>query len=132
MSVESRIHQAFDLFHIRLVGCVRLSEIHAGLEHAASLPGYRPGMNEIGDMRAVTEVDIEFRALRGHVKSIVERLEDRERQMTVCLLVAGDYAFGMARMLQTLADTESGVLTVLVARTAEEAEGLMGLPKGIL
>ncbi len=81
-------------------------------------PDFKPGMRELSDIRNIDHLDVTPAGVRAMV------LQDKEDASQVAshklaLVLSEDVAYGMARMYQTL--TESNMENVGVFRDIEEA-----------
>lgn len=126
LPVQARIYEEFDLVYVTYSGKVMLPEIKHCMKHTFASPHYDPGMNELGDLRDVTEVDIGFQAMMTHANQVQNLHERSGRKKILCLVAESGLGFGMARMFQSLADIPDAHLEVHVLNDMAEAKRILG------
>lgn len=104
-------------------GVVTESDLISHLRSHVEDPELRPGMDEIVDLRGVTELDLSTPALRRVILFEQQHLEPF-RLARIAIVASTDLPFGLSRMYQSLTD-QAGT-EVSVHRTLEEAEIRLG------
>jgi hypothetical protein len=102
MTVDFHIDKTRDLLVRTLGGEVTPDEVIDGLEASMKHPDYRPGMPSLIDMRGLASASssADIRRFAGFLTEHADTL----RGMQAALVVSRTVDYGLARMLQAIAD----------------------------
>jgi hypothetical protein len=131
MPIDIRVHSAGRVRYSLCTGVVTDADMVAAYERVVGDPAFDPTLNVLADMRAVERVDI----TPGAIRLVAERRARNERllrgQPRVAVVVATDFAFGLARMYGAYrdeqSDQEGDARRYFVRRTMPEARDWLGL-----
>ena len=117
MPISYRIDAARNLVHTIADGTLTDEDVIGHKLRLAADPAFTPGMLELSDVRAVTQLAVTTAGVRRMVN-----VDEASGKTPGRLAIVADQSavFGMARMYQTLG--EHGPMRVGVFRTNEEAE----------
>ena len=125
MPLSYTLHPSLDLVATRFVGVVTDDEFIALYRALFEDEGYRPGMNELADLRQVTSLDLSVAALRRVEYHTRMRYGPDGPAFRSALIAPGDLAYAIGRMYEIFAT--AGPEQVGVFRTADEAFACLGL-----
>ncbi len=88
-------------------------------------PDFSPGLVELSDIRAVTELAV---TPEGIAKMVMQDAEDADKlgAHKLAIVVSKEVAFGLARMYESM--TEQNMPNVQIFREMSEAREWLGLP----
>jgi hypothetical protein len=117
MDVHRTIDTEKGIVYTTVSGALTLNEIRADMEHLNTEAGYHPGMPVLVDLRGVVKLltKEETAQLADFIKSNPRTVKRGQR----ALLVGSELAFGMYRMLESLAS--GSAVEYRVFRSEQEA-----------
>lgn len=119
MPIEIFIYPERNLVRRRISGAVSMDEMIASLEDTLRHPDYKPGMNELTDMRD------HFHQTTGEdVRKITEAIKEHSGftgSVKLAVVVSRTVSYGLTRMLQMLLEETPWEVTIF--EKLEEAEG---------
>ena len=123
MPIEVTIDKGRDLITRTLTGQIAIEEIIAGLQETAAHPDYHAGMKSLNDLRGFVPVS-DSSNVRRIAEYLLANAAEREG-LRAAIVVSRTVDYGMARMLQALADTPSFSLAVFY--DIDEAKQWLGV-----
>lgn len=123
MPIEVTIDKGKDLVTRSLTGLSAIEEIIAKLRETAAHPDYHPGMKSLNDLREFAPVS-DSTDVRQMAEYLLANSAEREG-LRAAIVVSRTVDYGMARMLQALADTPS--FSVAVFYDIDEAKQWLGV-----
>ena len=118
MPITYRIDTERNLVHTTASGTLTDEDVISMKASLVRNPDFRPGMNELSDIRQVEELAVTPEGIRQMVQQDEEDV-DQITKHRLAIVVSQDLAFGMARMYEML--TEGHMENVSVFRELDEA-----------
>ena len=131
MPIEYTIDAERGFIHTRGWDYIGDKEYQAYIANLFADPAMRPGMKQLTDWRAVTQIDVTAETLRATaetVRAFVERQRHHQPNFTISQLAivgAQPVIYGMARMYQILSEEHDPHIAVF--RDIDEARAWLGL-----
>ncbi len=132
MPVRATILVAHKLVYSRYVGIIERQDIVTALMDVYESDAYLAGMNELVDLRRVTEVKIDYDEMSQHVQHANLTHQRLNKPIVVSFLAQKNVAFGMARMFQTLSEALNSNMVCHVSSDRQTALSVLGLPASAL
>lgn len=132
--MEVSIHELPEcrLVILRLRGAVDRQAVlaYAGLFQECCTA--RGGFSRLLDLRAVTDIDLDFATLMEVARKKNAVLDPGGSEVAYCIWVEGDVSYGFARMFQNLLEASGAPLRIAIAETADEAAAFLGVKPDII
>jgi hypothetical protein len=130
MPIEYTIDVARGLIHTRGWDYIGDKEYRAYIANLFADPAVRPGMKQLTDWRAVTQVDVSAETMRATAETVRAFVERQHHQPNftnyrLAIVVAQTVVYGMARMYQILSEEHDPHIGVF--RDIDEARAWLGL-----
>jgi hypothetical protein len=123
MSIVVTIDKEKDLITRTLTGQFPIEDVIRELQETAKHPDYHPGMKSLNDLREFVPVS-DSSNVRRMAEYLLANAAEREG-LRAAIVVSRTVDYGMARMLQALADTPSFSLAVFY--DLDEAKQWLGV-----
>lgn len=117
MPISYEIDHDAGMIHTLATGTLTDEDVYAHKRRLLRDPRYRPGMQEIADVRGVSELAVTPEGIR-HMVAMDDRDADRLAGRRLAIVAGSDLVFGMARMYQQSA--EQTAQRIGVFRTIDE------------
>lgn len=124
MAITYGISQARDLAVFRWTGIVSLTEYFAALDAYVSDPDYAFGRNELVDLSGLEDFSTDFAGMSSAIQQANVQYQSHVVPSLTVIWSPNESVFGLARMMQQLAEVNPGI-KVDVYR--EEADALTAL-----
>ncbi|WP_299937875.1 hypothetical protein [uncultured Pelagimonas sp.] len=132
MPVKATIISDHHLVYSGYTGIIQRQDIVTELMRVYNSDGYQPGMNELVDLRRVTDVQISYAKMSEHVRQANLTHRHLQKPIKVSFWAEDKVAFGMARMFQSLADALNSNMTCFVSNNRTAALSVLCLPASAL
>jgi ATP phosphoribosyltransferase regulatory subunit HisZ len=121
--VDVSIDRDNNLIRRRISGVVSIDEMVASLEDTVRHPEFRPGMNDLTDLREHVH-----QTSSDDVRKAAQAIKERSHltgDIKLALVVSRTVSYGLTRMFQMLADESNWEIAIF--DTPEEAELWLGI-----
>ncbi len=132
MPVTATVISSHNLVYSRYSGIILRHDIVAEMMRIYSGKNYRPGMDELVDLRQVTDVQITHPEMTDHVRQANLTHRNQLTPIKVSFWAETTIAFGMARMFQSLTEALNSKMTCYVSGDRATALAVLNLPNTAL